>query len=190
MSGVSIGWFDTNLFHPRPSELAEAIRRHFRLKMQRPLNVDVLKYEGRAAGAAYTLLTNGSAIQICAGGIEGAPTPDVFTFVLEVSGRPALLSAPFKDETVNIWTGIAPPQAVAPLPLGMVELRAGMAVHFDPSANWHGYTSLPWDGAGRAPVPHAVLLQVGGYPAADIEGAIMHMSLILNADMRMSGSRL
>jgi len=185
MSGVSIGWFSTTMFHAHPPVLANALRRYFRRQPQGPLQVDQLSGPTGPAGAAYAMLNGGTPMQINSGGIEGAATNDVFTFVLEVSGRPAIMTAPFSEQNVTIWTGIAPPQAVRPLGLGLVELRAGMALHFDPSQTWHGFTSLPWAGQERAPAPHAVMLQIGGYAATDIKGAAEHMALILDADTHL-----
>jgi len=94
-----------------------------------------------------------------------------FHFVLFATNRPGLLTAPTEGRSRQVMAADAP--IGTPLPLALIELEPGLAVHFDPSSTYSGIVPLPHmnDPLGFLSCA-TVMVRVDGFEATEIEQAI------------------
>lgn len=184
MAGVSVGWFTPTDFFPDVDRFVRQIRKvmPFRHKSW-PLAVSSIRQRGRGTGVAYAIVGGHIPIHIDSIGLDDSDG-NIFQFVLHVENRPALLTAPATDQNTPVLQGFAPPDVNPLFGMGGIELRAGMAVHFDITKHFHGVTSLP---TGESDMnadhsPKAVIIQVSGFLAANIEAAVEHAKTMLLLD--------
>lgn len=192
MSGVSVGWFDPRVFHPDPDLFVRAIRRTFapRLRKQRawPLAVSSIRLGGKGLGIAYAVVGGHIPVHIDTVGLDDSDGK-IFQFVLETANRPLLLTAPFKEETSPIYAGFAPPDADKRVAMAGMELKAGMAVHFDITTTWHAISGMPVPMGSFTEdlAPKAVIIQVSGFQPHQIGDAVDHAARYLARDLYSIG---
>lgn len=190
--GLSIGWFDTWGVHPQPQALVSAIERLLSPRLRRtrawPFAVASLRWEHRDIGVSYALVGGAIPLHMDALG-SGERGGQTFQLVMAVENRPALLYAQHQDGTLSeaILRGTAPPTEQQIFYAGGVELKAGMAVHFDITRSFHGIIGLPIEPGDGNAAPKAVIVQVTGFGASEIGKAIAHAASCIAIDE--AGSR-
>jgi hypothetical protein len=191
MSGTSIGWFETTALYPDPEGLIRAIAGMLapRLRRQRawPLAVSSIRAEGKGVGVAYALIGGHIPIHRDTVGLDDSDGR-IFQFVLTTDNRPLLLVAPGAGTTDLIYQGIAPPSVPQTVALGGVELKPGMAVHFDITENWHGIGAMPMpmESLQDDLTPRAIIVQVAGFAAEQIGMALEHAAYWIARDVGAS----
>lgn len=193
MSGVSIGYFDPAMIVGDAVAMTKAIEKTFASKLTASAAFPL--YVGNIGKSRVSYALVGGHIPIHRDPVgENDVDGRIFQLVIGVRNRPLLLTAPGTDETnaliagtTGAWHGIG---------FGGVELRAGMAVHFDITQTWHGIGCLPGhcddqyvdrlSGRGRTMLPMAAIIQVSGFDATDIDGAVSAACAMVTADMTVS----
>lgn len=182
MTGVSVGYFDPALFNVDPDSLARGIRRVMRIRNRSwPLAVSSIMRSGYGTGVAYAMVDGHIPMHIDTKGLEDWDGK-LFQFVLEVENRPLLSVVEQNPDLDPHVLGTAEDRK--PFKMGAVELIAGRAVHFDITTHWHGVSSLPMPARSIAAnhTPRAIIIQVAGFEAEQIEQAISFAAPLIQAD--------
>jgi len=187
MSNLSVGFFDPSMLAPDTDVLAQAIRHTFRRQVAQrpsfPLHVASIA----RSNVSYALV--GGHIPMHRDPVGDFETDGrLFQLVLATWNRPVLLTATDTPEHKALIGGES--QAWNGLGMGAIEMRAGMALHFDITTLWHGVTSFVQEADERAPsralLPQAVIIQVAGFDAGDIDGAVLRAIALVTADVATS----
>lgn len=194
MSGVSIGFFDPALIVGDAEKMTRAIEKtfspHLIGKASFPLHVASIA----KSQVSYALV--GGHIPIHRDPVgENDPDGRIFQLVIGVRNRPVLLTARPTDDNNALIGGKT--EMFTPFGIGALELRVGMAVHFDITETWHGIAALPRDcgddfvDKGRAPIgrpslPMACIIQVSGFAPDDVAGAVNAAAAMVTADRAVS----
>lgn len=170
---LSIGWFEPKAFY----QGVEYFTRHLRRAMPVvdrtwPLRVSSIRMNGKGTGVAYAIVDGHIPMHIDQTGIDDSDGR-IFQFVLETSNRPMLLSTPARIANRDIMFGNAKGYQNA-FVMQALELKPGIAVHFDITEYWHGIGGLPVFGksVGIDVSPSAVIVQVAGFAANQIGDAL------------------
>lgn len=108
----------------------------------------------------------------------------MFMFVLEAEERPVLLCSPATKEASEVI--FLPDMVRAPrMMFGAIELKPGVAIHFDPTKQFHGITGYP-TGDLAPSLPSCVMVQVPHKDPRDIRGAIGTMKRCFRTDDRFA----
>jgi hypothetical protein len=191
-TGLSVGWFDPALLHHEPQKLIRGITRLLRPRLRRnrawPLAVASVRAGGRGTGVAYALVGGHIPMHIDSVGLDDSDGR-IFQFVLETANRPLLLATVAGDENTPVFMDFAPPTVKRTVALGGIEMKAGMAVHFDITRYYHGVSGMPvpMDTMQDDLQPRAVIVQVSGFHAAAISDAIAHAVNVIVADSKTLG---
>jgi hypothetical protein len=182
MTGVSIGWFDPALFNHDIGYLTKRLKRAVPIRHKAwPLAVSSIRRDGKGTGVAYAIVGGHVPVHIDSVGLDDAGGA-LFHFVLETENRPAVLTAAATENNTPPVLGLT--EVSQPFGLGVIELRVGMALHFDITTHFHGVTGLPVPMVSMAKdlSPRAVLVQVSGFEAHQIGDAVEHAREIVRLD--------
>lgn len=182
MGKIALGYFtpaalvrDVAGFCARVRSLSAMTARGF------PLAVQQVRGEDGKCPMAYAVVNGPIPIHVDPpNGNEASSS--IFQFVMEAENRPALLTADTSDTNSKAILGISSMKGWG---MGCLELRPGIAVHFDTARTWHGISGLP---TGETPPqePGAVILQVPWEDSAQIERALSIARQSLVADGRFA----
>lgn len=182
MSKVGLGFFtpstlvrDVDAFCARVRALSALTTRGF------PLSVQQVRDEEGKCPMAYAVINGPIPIHIDLPN-RNESSSSIFQFVMEAENRPALLTADASQENSGVILGISDKKAWG---MGCLELKSGLAVHFDVARTWHGISGLP---TGETPPgePAAVILQVPWDDSRQIGRALSIARQSLVADGRFA----
>lgn len=192
--GVSVGWFTPAGMYADPPFLINAIKKTHAERMKRtkawPFAVSSIRFKGKGVGVAYAHIGGSVPVHVDSVGMDDSDGR-IFQFVLETENRPALITSPVTDQNTPVIQGFAPPTGVNTFGMGGMELKAGMAVHFDITTTYHGIIGLPvpMESLRHDLSPKAVIVQVSGFGPTEIGLAVEHASEWIQRDISASLKR-
>lgn len=178
MSGVSLGWFDPLAIAP---DLTGFLMRA-NLEIGRGRKGSAIGHHEAAQACYYTHVRRPTELAIKRIGYRNGAGPE-WHFIMAASNRPGiLLTEATEQNMVPIAIGAADPDneagpaKIQPVRLNCMELVPGLALHFDSTKFWHGYTQFP---VAEVPgveqdLPSVFIIRLGKYiPAIGDNGSML-----------------
>lgn len=196
-TGVSVGWFDPKYLVDDTDRFLRRIKRAMpEMPPAWPLSVSSIRNTGRGVGVAYCFVKGMIPVHIDSVGLDDSDGR-IWQLVMDVRNRPALMTAR-ADERKSFVKGaeaffnphelrsaaiLGVAEGSHPFAMGFVELKAGMAVHFDITTHWHGVTQLPiHEDVSKVAAPLAIIMQVSGFGADQLTLAVEKAKAYLGLD--------
>lgn len=175
-TGLSIGWFDPKAIADNPGQFVL----NETLELGRGRKSDAVISREVAQACYYTHVRANSEIAIKRHGFSNGAGPE-WHFVMATANRPVLLMAKVTMENIpTIAVGGSDEDLAANKPnihhFRAIELAPGMALHFDTTEFWHGYTQFPVPEVLGVPqdTPSAFIIRLGMYrPAVGDHGSMI-----------------
>lgn len=184
MSAVGLGWFDLTAITPDPEYFVAGVMKQMPPAQKAwPFRVSSVRKDGKGLGVAYAIVHGPIPIHLDTKGLDDSDAR-IWQFVMKTWERPLLLTAPVTERNTPIVLGFKDDDQLPTVGFGGLELAAGMAVHFDISELYHGVSQLPL-GPKSLDVyspPRALIVQVSGFGAGEIEPALDKASEVVAAD--------
>ncbi len=178
MAGVSLGFFTPSMLVKDVPGLADRVRELSGI-LSRTFPRNETPQKGEIGLAPVTFVYVAGALPIH---VSKNPPASMFHLVIATRGRPCLLTAPASRETMKT---VLDPDSRDVFVMGALELRAGLAVHFNPSTHFQSIVGMP-EGDSSSNLPEAVILQVPWAEPTEIQRAISIARQALVADGRFS----